>query len=210
MTAAGDFEAENIKLVERWIQSQQTGCFFASRLISREKKILVVEFASGSVAELNVEEINDQLDFAGSKGVFVVAIFPGLESLGEIERLDEEPRWRIESEAIGRREYVSLEWETKEGKWSNCMGLAPLLSMPPTRRAPFVGLALWAGNATHDANRSTVDFHDIPNPIKLEKRPEAFERVRRTVDELMGNRKDEVDWRKISFALPTPTNNPAS
>lgn len=202
----GDLEKHFIKV---WLTKVMTGCNFAGLLVRQSSGIWIQSIREVPTLE-SLELLDVSLDTVGAAGTVAVVMFPGVHSVTQLvetlELLNRLERWRVstldEDEDVCT---VKVEWLTEEQKWSNCMGLAPLLSMPPTRRAPFVGLALWPGVQSRNEGPS-VDFHDIPLPLDLADddaaRRQMFKQVKEKTTKLFAQT-PERNWREISFCLPT-------
>lgn len=81
------------------------------------------------------------------------------------------------------------------------MGLAPLLSMPATRRAPHVALAVWPGKAMSSLEPD-VAFKDIPSPFPSEDaHRRAIHESREGANGILGEEASKL-WREVAFSLP--------
>lgn len=165
------FSAEiDRRIVERslavWFKTG-SGCVFASQFasgISARTAYATFSKADASVAS----DINDHFSAAGRDQRAAVAVFPSIATEKQLVKfigsLRSDPRWQcrsIESKLPDCSALV-LEWQTEAGVWSRTMGLAPLLTMPVTRRAPFVAIAAWPG-PPRKPNAKFVGFIDMPD-----------------------------------------------
>ena len=89
------------------------------------------------------------------------------------------------------------------GRWSVAMGLAPLLSMPVTRRAPFPAIALWPGKPRKKSKKGeSVSFGDIPSPFEGTEHGAALSASTDRTRELMGlDDPEQGPWRSVAFCL---------
>lgn len=78
------------------------------------------------------------------------------------------------------------------------MGLAPLFSMPATRRAPYAGVALGPG-AARVSRGGQVGFIDIPSGLKEPERRKALRETSAFVNQVF--EEDPEPWRQIAFCL---------
>lgn len=144
-----------------------SGCAFAAQFASgRAPRIAYATFSKvdGSVAT----DINNHFSAAAPDQRAAVALFPSIATEAElvelVKSLCADERWRcrhVDSKLPGRAA-VMLEWRTDAGQWSRTMGLAPLLTMPVTRRAPFVAIAAWPGTSRKPTAK-VVGFIDMPD-----------------------------------------------
>lgn len=188
-------------LMQKWVIGHMTLCSFAASLL-RTDSITLYE-SDDPFDGVEVAALNGVLDFSGmAKNRACVLMFPSIREEENIvtlvRRLEASERWRCAWKMQSQTRDLNLEWLTEEGKWSSCMGFAPLLTMPPTRRAPYVAIALWPGKA-RDPDQSSVDFKHIPSPIDDDdKRKAALDRVRADVRELVGDTDELYD---LTFRL---------
>jgi hypothetical protein len=189
-----------MRLLGLWVQRNMTTCQFAARLM-KEKKLYLVEGGA------HIERLNAVLDQAGERGLACMIFYPRLEReehlVDILHQFCSNARWRGEilTNAPVDGPAIRVDWHTAEGKWSNCLGTAPLLSMPVPRRSPYVALTLWPGPAPSKArDRSRLGITDIPSPCT----------TRAQHDKLLATTKDDVarvfgsetkPWRDITFCL---------
>jgi hypothetical protein len=194
-------------LMERWVKSLMSLCHFASSLM-RHDSITLFE-VEDSLDEIDVQLLNSALRGSADEEKPCILMFPKVRSSEDIHELisllQADARWRcneVQSELLAEEEQeFSVEWRTAEGKWSSCMGFAALLSMPVTRRAPFVGIALWPGTAK-EPDSETVAFKDIPSPFEdPEIHRQMLTEVRRGVRDLVGDEESQHLY-QIAFRLP--------
>lgn len=154
--------------VRDWLTRFLTGCHFASALARRRDGVLFgryVEPTSGVA-------LDALFDVAATRHVPAVAVFPQIrtesELVAQLGLLLADERWSLSIEHPTGLDtddvLVGLRWRTSGGLSSAVMGLAPLMTMPLTRRAPHVCLAAWTGG--HENPRvkrrppDSVDFLD--------------------------------------------------
>lgn len=128
-----------------------TGCSFAGLAAKREGGILMAPFPGiASVAKLD-----EVLEYAGTQRLPAIVVLPGIRTedqlVDQLLVLVAGKRWRVyrvptpaglETDDV----FVGLEWLTATPDlWSSPMGLAPLGTMPPTRKAPYTCIAAWTG-----------------------------------------------------------------
>lgn len=93
---------------------------------------------------------------------------------------------------------IRIDWLTAEGKWSNCLGTAPLLTMPVPRRSPYAALTLWPGPSHR--GRSRVGITDIPTPYAdTAQHEEMLAATEEDVAQVFGS--ETKPWRSITFCL---------
>jgi hypothetical protein len=193
--------------VRRWIQNGHTGCSFARALTRDEKpdKPARITVVSYHAAPLNVERLNQLFDQCAANGEPAIVAFPDIRSVPQLVallgRLGEDERWECTLttvEGFDRDDdLVRVIWQAPHQGWrSEVMGLAPLLSMPVTRRAPYPGLALWPGAPS--ANRLFARDPDKPDILDLLDTTHAF------APEAVGSmKKESIEATKAMTADPS-------
>ena len=171
--------------------------------------------------EVTVERIaqwDTFLDDAGCEKRVGVVILPRLRTPEEVSALlvvvGRAPRWTCKPVAWkkhGRPDdvLVGVSWRTaveEEGLrlGSSVIGFAPIGSMPVTRRAPYVALAVWPGGRDNEFARSKggeVGFIDVP-PVFAARRPEWW-RPKNIVRKLRGEVADRRATYRRMFDLTT-------
>lgn len=191
------------KVVATWLRVPSfSGCRFVQQLVSTEQ-------ARADFAPLGPEvpsRLSRHLTTCASLGKVAIAAFPTIADEGGIceliEHLSTADGWKCaEVPWPGERLMVAVRWRTGEGRWSKAMGIAPLLSMPPTRRAPYVALAVWPGEAVR-SREPDVAFIDIPTPFATEQEhKQALHVTEAEVKGILGDEASE-SWREVAFSLP--------
>lgn len=139
-------------------------------------------------------------------------IFPDLRKETEvIEVLDglcAHPSW--ESEEIAWKEHprsdilVALRWKTPKNLVTTTLGLAPFGTMPVTRRAPFVAIALWPGghqNPHWPVRGKRISLADMPHILDSEAHEKMkIESEERKREYLQGQNEGAADHR-VTFCF---------
>ena len=177
---AGKNAAEEMR---NWLKYPLYGCRFAMKLAYRGTdqpySILIHEIVGPVDAEV-VDTLNGLIDSAANDLKSVVLLFPNLRTCEDVAELTASfcatPRWTLSFPTWKHSPrdgiLLGLSYATELGLPSKVMGFAPLGSMPVTRRAPYVGIALWAGgpmNPDHPREKAGkrakfVSFADMPVP----------------------------------------------
>lgn len=136
----------------------------------------MISYTVGALAADLGDVMNALLDAAASKKLAALFSFPELRSSDDVTRLiavlQRDERWQVRDvpwkEAPRDAVIVGLNWRTPSGKLSRVMGFAPLGTMPVTRRAPFVAIAMWPGEKDNPwrpgpPNAKYVSFADMPH-----------------------------------------------
>lgn len=176
-----------------------TGCTFASQM-SKDKKLALYHASQVDHDMIDLFFLQAGLDFEAA-----VAVFSAPRSIQDMIQtlcsLLAGERWRGRVFCEDDDSFcITMEWKTADGLWSNCMGLGPLFSLPVTRRAPYLGLALWPGPPRRREGCTGVSFYDIRHGLPKDTRESYRERTTKRVNELMGTDK-EMSWRDITFRL---------
>lgn len=188
----------------RWFMGSNSGCYFASHFAQENTKRLLFGESLG-ISESTPDEINDHFDSAHAASFAGVMIFPHIRNRLDLDRLLEllaaNERWcRTETTAHGHRD-VRLQWTTPHGALSETMGLAPLLSMPVTRRAPYVAIAAWPGEPQDPAASETafIDMNSDLDEALHRTKLKQTQSLTRTM--LAGDAHAKHALRKIAFCL---------
>jgi hypothetical protein len=134
-----------------------SSCFFAAQFSAHAETVQRVLYWTrlGPMLRGDVPALDKVIDEAAATERFFVALFPHLRQPGEIARLVRTfadcERWqcgRVAWRHHARHDstLIGMTWRTGSGTRTSIMGFAPLGTMPVTRRAPYVALALWPGH----------------------------------------------------------------
>jgi hypothetical protein len=138
-----------------------TGCSFAGLAANREGGILMAPFPGMA----SVTKIDEVLEYAGTQRLPAIIVLPGIRTesqlVDQLLVLAAGDRWRVfrvptptglDTDDV----FVGLEWLTATPElWSSPMGLAPLGTMPPTRKAPYTCIAAWTGERLNRFRKGT-------------------------------------------------------
>jgi hypothetical protein len=145
---------------------QVPGCVFASSFAAAglDGRISFATFPD--LDSEVVEDINRHLDGCGRKDRAACMIFPSVtfpaDPIGLLGLLAAHERWRCRR-LDAASEMLRLERKTAFDCWSQTLGLAPLLSMPVTRRTRYVAIALCPGKAKKA--KHWAGFIDMPSKM---------------------------------------------
>lgn len=186
--------------MKRWVDNLMTACHFAASL-SKKDLIAFVE-----LTDISPEFLNLLLDDFGLRSRFVVLVFPNCISeeniIDVLGGLTANQRWSV-SVVLEEddKSYIKLEWITAGGYPSSCMGLAPLFTMPVTRRSPYMGIALWPGPPGKE-EQEEVGLIDTPTPhMDKGQRRKTFRTTEGLVKKFFDSDDEMVFWREVSFCL---------
>lgn len=186
-----------------WLRSF-TGCGFASSFAQ----------ATGDLRRLIIAAVEPWQDVGADLDTALVAlgkeekagliVFPSLDReqdmLPLFDRLTKTGRWRWKLlREDGDELPVQITWRTDEGRESMVMGFAPFLSMPETRRAPYVCLALWPGQRTKTKEEGIVSFKDMPSRLPADQHKKLIDATLESVGEILG---EDRSGEYITFILP--------
>ena len=150
-----------------------------------------------------------------------IVLFPSVRTPTDLAHtlaaLCKEPRWQLgeESWPKGRERpdsvALSLTWKTSSGDVSDAMGVAPLGTMPVTRRTPYMAIVVWGGSHLNSHIRKTDRVGVASAPTGLDKADHSRlmkitdERVR----ELLREPGEDPEWlRRVGFILPSEACGP--
>lgn len=158
--------------VRQWLARRLTGCAFAAWLAQRGGAEALAFTVFDDIARATAENLDRAFDFAAVRHVPAIAVFPSVRTesdlLAVLHAVGSGERWTLSienPEGLTTEEIMlGIQWRTKAGLGCLPMGLAPFATMPVTRRAPHVCIAVWPGG--HENTRwtryakDTVDFLD--------------------------------------------------
>jgi len=207
----------------RWLSRGFSGCQFASFLARENQKtqandrILCTTFLEDLAAE-DLPDIEHLIDDAAAREQIALFLFPRLRTPRDVAALaltlSQHERWTCSNVEWGAAKrdgcsLLSLNWTTQSGAPSSAIGFAPLGSMPVTRRAPYVAIALWSGghqNEHKPSDRPEIGFVDFPISIDKAAHDELWNGTRTDVRELLSDPpEDAVLLRRVTFCLPDET-----
>jgi hypothetical protein len=196
-----------------------TACGFANSVAGEGHVNYVHQL--DELAETDVAQLDNFIDEAAAERKFAVVLFPRVRTPRGIVRLlrtlSTGERWNAARVPWGKhpREgaaLIELGFKTATGDVSSVMGFAPLGCMPVTRRAPYVGLAVWAGPKVNEHRRSpegVIGFIDAPvlgtNDVPLDKdaHQAMWSLTMARVKRLLGDPpEDDFKLKDVAFCLP--------
>jgi hypothetical protein len=129
-----------------WLNSPGLhGCSFATA-IAKTPQIRLASFF-GIPDQDAVRQLTEHIQVAASARHFAIAIFPDvvleLQLRIFIDLLGISAGWVVDRLNIPGRFAVAMRWASSAALQSSVMGFAPFGTMPVTRRAPYVAVALW-------------------------------------------------------------------
>jgi len=198
--------------IRKWLTAVQSGCSFASILAGRSKGLVITRLdeVDGATAQI----LESVADGAATESKVLLAIFPHLRGEAEVvsllEMLAQRPRWKIGLLPWKRHkrddaQLVSLSFTTACDHQFAVMGFAPFGSMPVTRRAPYVGLAIWGGghaNEHHSADGQSVGLPDVPTRLTADKHALNWQQTTAKTKALLSSPpEDRAQLREMAFCL---------
>lgn len=202
--------AEHVRL---WLARRLTGCHFAGVLAGSGNGIAFSVFPNLAAATV----LDSFLDAAASQHLPAIGVFPAIRSeaqlVEQLRGLAAGDRWTVSIEAPEGLQtddtLVGIRWRTPTGVASAPMGLAPLPTMPVTRRAPHTCIAAWPGGHENPYwvkyRPETVDFLDTHLDASKLPRTKYRERWQKSVAETTAMLSDPPDsaanYRMVAFRL---------
>jgi hypothetical protein len=202
-----------------WLRSSLTGCHFATSFSST--KPLKLDYYTPISDAVDLGAIAGFIDGTAANQVVAVVLFPSVRTAADLARmlatLCQDSRWGVaESTWPKGRERpdstaLSLTWKTPNGEVSDAMGVAPLGTMPVTRRAPYVAIVLWGGPHLNPHIKKTDRIGVASAPTGLDKAEHS--RLMRITDDRVGEllrepAEDPVWLRHVGFILPSEACDP--
>jgi hypothetical protein len=171
-------------VLRRFLHADTAGCDFVGHFAHKGEGIFWFALGgrpnAGAAAVLStlVEQAQANNEIAG-------LIFPNVATDVELVELlkafDDSDRWAVQRESMSRNgrdvDVIRMCWlrsTTKER--SSVLGMAPLFSMPVTRRAPYVSMFVWPGDRSNPFRRMRFPGNRSPQVLS-----------RRTLSETQGS-----------------------
>ena len=193
-----------------WLRKGFHGCKFAAKFASEPSgRVRAIILGTGS-------NLADQLQLAllnaATQKEALVVVFPDLRLDDDVARLIDtlsahaawscsEVRWKTHprGEAL-----IRLEWQTPAKTRSVALGLAPLGTMPLTRRAPFVAIAVWPGGQENQFFKHSgdhVSLADMPHSLDAETHETFWQSSKQRKSELTEALAEGAARHDVSFCL---------
>lgn len=218
MTSPADESFEKVVQdhLRGFLRSGVTGCAFAQSHAKSQGGPLTYGVHVGPVDSDVPEEIESLFDAAARERAAAVVVFPELRTALDVcdllALLAGRARWQIRRASWKKHKradlLVSMLWTTASGEVTSVMGLAPLGSMPATRRAPYVALVAWTGGRENEhwtkQKPGEVSLVDMPLPEGMSpaKYRTAFASTRRRVKRLKSVLREGAAEPYVAFCLP--------
>lgn len=192
-----------------WIHSRQTGCFFAVHLIAKDR-FCALTFPRA----VGPETLDPLMDAAANRSQAVFLVFPFIRSeaqlIEQLNALSASGRWtlkhRKKPKVVTDDVFVGIEWTTSSGALSMPMGFGPFPTMPTTRRAPQVALAVWPAGQMNELNEfkkeGKVDFLDAKHDLEPAHYKSHWDRSVADTTALLAEPPDSSkNYRDVAFRL---------
>lgn len=212
MAQSGEHVAK--QLMTAWLRANITGCLFATRFAKEPTgRIRPVVLTGALEATHLTEQLEPVLRDAAAHSEAILAVFPDLRTPDDVARLlDSLSRgtaWsctEIEWKEHPREDMLlSLEWTTPGGHMTSTMGLGPFGTMPLTRRAPYISIALWPGgqeNPYRQEPRRRVSLADMPHSLSREVHDSYWHQTEENKGRYLDGQKEGAARPRVSFCLP--------
>lgn len=204
-----------------WLRGSLTGCHFATSFSSIRP--LKLDYYTPISETVDLAAIAGFIDGTAAREVVAVVLFPALRTprdlVDTLLTLRKDARWGVSESAWpeGRERpdsvAISLTWQTASGDVSDAMGVAPLGTMPVTRRAPHFAIVVWGGPHRNEHLRKPQHVGVASAPTGLDKAEHA--RLMKVTDdrvrELLREPAEDPVWlRQVAFVLPREVNESMS
>ena len=209
--SAAPTDAACVRQVGRWLASGFTGCGFAQSF-ANSSHILLSDVGTSA----SPEQIDEIFETASSQEIPGVAVFPSIRTeeqlIEQLKLLAAGSRWALRRVTVAGLTtddlLVGLEWKTSSEFVSLPMGFGPFVTMPATRRAPYVCIATWPGGRANPHRRrpkkGIVDFLDsaLPKPLSDAEYKAAWDESVKRTGELLSEQDDDPNfYREVAFRL---------
>lgn len=191
-----------------WLNAPRLhGCSFATA-IAKSNRIRLASFF-GIPTDDVVPQLSEHIQIAASAQQLAVAIYPNIvtaqELLAFIRLLDCSSDWTVTPLNVPGRSAVDMRWASSDSQQSSVMGFAPFGTMPVTRRAPYVAMALWPCGYDNPRRKKPDRFVGVGD-MAHEFADERYDRMQRaTRDRVSQTRhvhRDASLFTGMTFCLP--------
>lgn len=211
--SAAPTDAVCVRQIGRWLGSGFTGCGFAQSF-ANSSHILLSDVGPSAPPE----QIDEIFETAVSDNMPGVAVFPAIKTedqlLEQLRILATGERWTLRRVTVAGLTtddlLLGLEWKTSGELISLPMGFGPFVTMPATRRTPYVCIATWAGGRANPhrkrPKKGVVDFLDaaLPKPLSDGEYKSAWDESTARTHELLSEQGDNPNYyREVAFRLST-------
>ncbi len=202
--------------LRRWLGSGLTGCSFAKSFARRAGHVSFFTWVDEPSDEL-LGNLDPFLERSRGERTFPFVLLPRIRTARQIVSLlallRTSERWEItvaewpSGSATRSDVAVGLLWKNPNGFRAAVMGFAPMGSMPVTRRAPYVALALWPGDQENPhfdkSPTGLVSFADANTGLAKDAHDKLWATSAKESRELLRDPFDDVVWmRRVAFCLP--------
>lgn len=202
--------------LRRWIGSGLTGCSFARSFAKQAKRVAFLSWLDDPSDEL-LGTLDPFLEQCRHEATFPFLLLPRIRNAEEIARLiallRTSERWDVTrvpwpAKSAARPDVaMGLFWRTPTKLRAAAMGFAPMGSMPVTRRAPYVAMALWPGDRDNPhfdkSPEDLVSFANAQTGLPKEAHDKLWETSAKDSREMLQDPFDDVVWmRRVTFCLP--------
>jgi hypothetical protein len=200
-------------LLRDWFNRGQSGCKFASHLASGDPRLAFVVHLD-EASSLSLHDLDSQVELAAAKGDACLLVLPRATSNSDIvdlaQHLERGDRWQVKPHPHPTNPAVcglGIRYRTGAGEWSSAMGFAPSGTMPVTRRAPYLALALWGGGHENPAFKfsrpGTVNMADVAVDLTGDGYDNMWDASQASTRRRLADPAFDVVWlRNVAFCLP--------
>ena len=209
-----------VDVMRRYLHYGPTGCGFAATYAANKSVIQWGVWSGTSPSDGLHTTLSGFFRGTAATQRLGIAVFPEFRTandvVGLLTGLAGKSGWSLSRAKWRKHErddvLVGLGWRTPAGPLTSVMGFAPLGSMPVTRRAPFVAIAVWGGpklNPYKSRKMKTPDrpdevgFVDMP-PLQPEAAYDSvWDATRKKVGELIALPQEGSALPTVAFCLPS-------
>jgi len=190
-----------------WLNSPLLhGCNFAA-MFTKGARIGYASFFDDP-GEVLVRHLTGHIRVAAAEKRLALGIFPNIVTERQLRDLIEtlrcSPGWTVASLDVKGRFAVDIRWSSSDSHHSSVMGFAPLGTMPVTRRAPYVAMALWpCGYDNHRRTRphTFVGVGDMAHDFADDHYDSMLKKTKERVSETRSVLGDQSLFTGMTFCL---------
>jgi hypothetical protein len=210
----GEGDAPSDAVMRSWLRAGLSGCLFVPRLSAAGCTAIRFRSLPGPTDEQTPVLVDAAMREATEDGKAIVLTFPFLKSAYDVatllRTLASDRHWTCVERPGSDASILNVDatWQVNGDKFSRVMGLAPLGTMPLTRRAPYVALCAWAGGHQNpwrqpvpDKPRNAILFSDMPHGLDEATYKDLYEKSERRTQEMMAQVSERPPGYKLTFSL---------
>lgn len=177
------------RTVQRFLHADTAGCEFVGSFAKDGEGISWFAL-DGDPSPDAADALTALVESAQATNEVSGLVFPNISSEAQLRDLigmfEQSARWTVKREPDVRAgrpiEIVRMCWLNQQGTPSSLLGMAPLLTMPVTRRAPYVSVFLWPSERANKHRKQQFPEIGIGDSQPPPLEDDAYEQMRKSTE----------------------------